>query len=158
LIRADLVDHKDEVDFVAQLPEYAVKLSRVHTIPSDTWFRERVELTDEDEDGLRAIRESLLGDMSGECSRLLGWPDSVQSEVVEGADEIVILQLNGSGFSAKGIEKVFQQLSHRPGRARIPSLREIRVRRGIEVFATHLFGGVLIGRRLHAIRIRRARP
>jgi uncharacterized protein YwqG len=108
----DLVDRKDEEDFVAQLPELAVKLYGMFTIPSVELLRARANLTDGDEKALYDLKEALIKlthkKLASECSRLLGWPDSIQDEVVENEEQISLLQLNGMGLSPKAVHSVFE--------------------------------------------------
>ncbi|MGH7328882.1 MAG: DUF1963 domain-containing protein, partial [Polyangiaceae bacterium] len=108
----DLVDRKDEEDFVAQLPEYKAKFFEVFTLPSLELLRERARLTDADERALSNLKEKLVTlaykKLPAECSRLLGWPDCLQDEIVTTEKEIVLLQLNGWELSPKNIHEVFE--------------------------------------------------
>jgi hypothetical protein len=108
----DLIDRVKQRDFVAQVPEYKIELAPVHTLPSRSWFAARADLTEDDAEKLDELRTTLikLGNkkLPQQCSRLLGWPDSVQEEVVDDTAKIALLQLNGYELSPKGIEKVFE--------------------------------------------------
>jgi hypothetical protein len=111
----DLVDRARQADFIAQVPEYKVELTPVFTLPSAAFLRGRAELGDDDAEALQALATALIKlaskKLPAQCSRLLGWPDRVQHEVVETTDEIALLQLNGCELSPKGIEKVFAHWS-----------------------------------------------
>jgi len=108
----DLVDRAKQVDFIAQVPEYKVELYSVLTLPSREFLSARVEWAEDDDEGLQELRAALVKlankKLPRECSRLLGWPDSVQGDVIESTDDIALLQLNGCELSPKGIEKVFE--------------------------------------------------
>ncbi|MEO8700775.1 MAG: DUF1963 domain-containing protein [Kofleriaceae bacterium] len=108
----DLIDRVKQRDYVAQVPEFKIELTGVHTLPSTAWFAARAELSDDDSAKLDRLRTALvkLGNkkLPQQCSRLLGWPDSVQEEIVDGTDRVALLQLNGYELSPKGIEKVFE--------------------------------------------------
>jgi hypothetical protein len=108
----ELVDRAKQRDFIAQVPEYKIELGQVFTLPSYDYLHARAELTEEDREALDELRTTLvkLGNkkLPQQCSRLLGWPDSVQGDIVENVDDIALLQLNGYELSPKGIEKVFE--------------------------------------------------
>jgi hypothetical protein len=107
----DLVDRAKQTDFIAQVPEYKVELFSVFTLPSPEILRAYAELSDEDDEALRELGGKLVKlankKLPGQCSRLLGWPDSIQEEVTNSVDQIALLQLNGYELSPKGIEKIF---------------------------------------------------
>jgi hypothetical protein len=94
------------------VPEFKIELTGVHTLPSHAWFAARADLTDDDAKKLDSLRTVLvrMGNkkLPQQCSRLLGWPDSVQDEIVQDPETVALLQLNGCGLSPKGIEKVFE--------------------------------------------------
>ncbi len=108
----DLVDRVKQADFIAQLPEYKIELTPVFTLPPLAFLRDRAVLTDDDEQTLQTLAATVIKlankKLPAQCSRLLGWPDSLQGEVVESVDHIALLQLNGYELSPKGIEKVFE--------------------------------------------------
>ncbi len=108
----DLVDRKDEEDFVAQLPEFKATFFEIFTLPSIELLRRRARLTDADERALSDVKGKLVELASKklpvEASRLLGWPDCLQGEIVTTEKEIVLLQLNGWELSPKKIHEVFE--------------------------------------------------
>jgi uncharacterized protein YwqG len=106
----DLNDRKDQSDFVAEFPEHRLKFGALWTLPSMTLLEERAALTENDGKAIDRLSEFLAKQKGAlkSGSRLLGWPESVQEEVVESEKEIALLQLNGSELSPKGIEKFFK--------------------------------------------------
>jgi len=102
----DLADRRAEPDFVALLPEYPMAFELVFTLPSNEVLEGYGELTKHDKKVLGKVRRYLDKRCSG--SRLLGWPDTLQGEIVRDDKDIVLLQLNGWELSPNGIEQVFE--------------------------------------------------
>ncbi|MDF2694303.1 MAG: hypothetical protein K0S65_2686 [Labilithrix sp.] len=100
----DLVDRKTEVDFVAQLPEHTLSFYSTWTLPSVEYLEAFAELGEADRTVLREIDAVLHSkDPKGSSTtRILGWPNNVQGEIVTSAKEIVLLQLDADMSAPKG--------------------------------------------------------
>ena len=105
----DLVDRKGEDDFVAQLPELAMSFYSTWTLPSVEYLGAFADLSEAEEDALRKLDEALHAkDPKGSStSRLLGWPDNLQGEIVGSADVIVLVQLDASMKGPKAFQQAF---------------------------------------------------
>lgn len=108
----DLQDRKDQDDFVAMLPEFALTFFSLYTLPSNELLGRRAVLTDDDEEAIDTLRTKLVKlagkKLPEETSRILGWPQCHQEEVVTKEDPIVLFQLNGFGLSLKKARDVFE--------------------------------------------------
>ena len=105
----DLVDRKGEGDFVAQLPEHAMSFYATWTLPSVEYLGAFAELSETEEDALRKLEEAIHAkDPKGSStSRLLGWPNNLQGEIVGSADVIVLVQLDASMKAPKAFDRAF---------------------------------------------------
>lgn len=110
----DLVDRKDEDDFVAQLPEVAMSFYPTWTLPSVEYLGAFAELSEADEDALRKLDEAIHSkDPKGSStSRLLGWPSNLQGEIVSTAEIIVLVQLDASMKAPKAFDEAFGYWGH----------------------------------------------
>ncbi len=107
----ELEDRKDEDDFVAQLPDCALSFYGTWTLPSFEYLSRYAELSDQHRDALDAVNEALHAkDPKGSSTtRLLGWPVTLQGEIVESGDTVILIQLDGSMKAPKGLAQVFSQ-------------------------------------------------
>ncbi len=105
----DLVDRKDEDDFVAQLPEHALTFYPTWTLPSAEYLERHAELTDTDRSTLSDLEEKLHAEdpKGSSTSRLLGWPNTLQGEIVSSPDTIVLFQIDGEMKGPKKLEELF---------------------------------------------------
>lgn len=105
----DLVDRKDEDDFVAQLPEHALTFYPTWTLPSSEYLERHAELTDVDRRTLSDLEEKIHAqDPKGSStSRLLGWPNTLQGEIVSSPDTIVLFQIDGEMKGPKKLDELF---------------------------------------------------
>lgn len=142
-LAADLAERRRQIDFVAELPEYAMVFTPCWTLPSSEFLTDRIDLTDTDQQTIDALREALAEGLGGEGassgSRLLGWPDNVQGEFLRDEKEIALLQLDGYRLAPEGIHSVFKHwcgdgLIHFVGRRK--NLRKRRFGR-IAAFMTY---------------------
>jgi hypothetical protein len=108
----DLVDRRDEDDFIALLPQHSMEFSQCYTLPSARFLAKYVDLTEEDEDALwklhRFLEKREASEPAGTGSRLLGWPESLQGEVVRDFKTIALLQINGWELSPNSISDLFE--------------------------------------------------
>jgi uncharacterized protein YwqG len=87
----DLVDRAEQVDFIAQLPEVKITLRPIVTLPTRTLLEARAALGSDADEPLASLRAELgTGD-----SRILGWPDAIQDDVITSEHAISLLQLSG---------------------------------------------------------------
>ncbi len=107
---ADLVERKREDDFVAQLPERTLDFYLTWTLPSREYLSAFAELSDASERALESLRTAIRAqDPKGASgTRMLGWPDSIQDEVVRGADPIVLLQVDAGMKATGGLARLFE--------------------------------------------------
>ncbi|CAN5604489.1 hypothetical protein BH09MYX1_BH09MYX1_24730 [soil metagenome] len=105
----DLVDRKNESDFVAQLPEHALSFYSTWTLPSVEYLSRYAELSADDEDALRELEVAIHAkDPKGSsATRLLGWPDNVQGELFSSDAQIALLQIDASMKAPKKLGEVF---------------------------------------------------
>lgn len=110
----DLVDRKDEGDFVAQLPEHALSFYPTWTLPSVEYLERHAELTDVDRKTRSDLEEKIHAqDPKGSSTtRLLGWPDTLQGEIVSSPDTIVLLQIDGNMKGPKKLDELFSYWGH----------------------------------------------
>jgi predicted DNA-binding WGR domain protein/uncharacterized protein YwqG len=105
----DLVDRKNEDDFVAQLPEHALSFYPTWTLPSAEYFERHATLTDTDRRTLSDLEEKIHAkDPKGSStSRLLGWPNTLQGEIVSSPDTIILFQIDGDMKGPKKLGELF---------------------------------------------------
>jgi uncharacterized protein YwqG len=106
----DLVDRKDEDDFVAQLPEHPLEFYSTWTLPGAEYFGKHAELTDVDEDTISDDLETKLhaqDPKKSSTTRLLGWADTLQGEILASPKTIVLLQIDGEMGGPKKLEELF---------------------------------------------------
>lgn len=110
----DLVDRKSEDDFVAQIAERGLAFYATWTLPSRTYLSAFAELSSDDDRALRELEQAIHAkDPKGSSTtRMLGWPDSLQHEVVRGPDPVVLLQIDASMKAPKGLSRVFEHWGH----------------------------------------------
>ncbi len=108
----DLVDRKAEVDFVAQLPERTLSFYAIWTLPSFEYLETFAELGEADREALHGIDAVLRSKAPKRASttRLLGWPNNLQGEIITSPKQIVLLQLDCSMSAPNGaISTMFSQ-------------------------------------------------
>jgi hypothetical protein len=107
----DLVDRKGEEDFVAQLPEHALAFYPTWTLPSVEYLAAFAELGDADRDAHSKLEIALHAKdpKKSAVTRLLGWPITVQGEIIDGTGPVVLLQLDASMAASGAVQKMFSQ-------------------------------------------------